>query len=212
MLTLLGTPNTRTTRVTWALEEAGAEYEFVAIDLIGGGAKTPEYRDLNPGGKVPTLLDGEHVITESAAIVIHVADRFPDAGIIPTEPVARARCLQWCFFTIGELEQPLWTMSKHSFALPPDWRTPAIMPTAAREWLRAAKVLAAGLGDRRFILGDDFSVADIMLAHTLAWSRFAKQPIEHENLQAYAGRVLSRPALARARAREAAAKEQTTSA
>ncbi len=206
MLKLLGTPNTRTTRVTWALEEAGAEYEFVKIDLHRGGTRTPEYRALNPGAKVPTLLDGDQAITESAAIVIHIAERYPEAGLIPTEPIARARCLQWCFFTIGELEQPLWTMSKHSFALPPDWRTPAIMSTAAREWLRAAKVFSESLGDRQYILGDDFSVADIMLAHTLAWSIYAKQPTEHQNLQAYAARVLSRPALARAQAREQAAK------
>ncbi|MCA9720643.1 MAG: glutathione S-transferase family protein [Myxococcales bacterium] len=205
MLKLFGTPNSRSTRVAWALEEVGAEYEITPIQLGRGGGRAPEYLAINPGGKVPALIDGDAVLTESAAIVLYLAERFPNAGLVPGDPLERARCVQWCFFVIGELEQPLWTMTKHAFVLPPKLRVPAILATAASEWKRAAAVLSTGLGERPYLLGDAFTAADIMVGHTLAWATAAQQPLEAENLVAYRDRVLARPALARAQAREQAA-------
>jgi glutathione S-transferase len=205
-ITLHGFRRSRSTRAIWALEEVGAEYDYVHVDFASGGHLTDSFGAINPGRKVPTLVCDDLALTESGAIVTWIGERFPDAGHLPTAG-SRERALydQWCLFVLTELEQPLWTIGKHRFALPKDWRVPAIIDTAAKEWGRAAKVLSDGLGERPWILGDHFTLADIMVAHTLAWATAFKLPPEHANLQAYAKRALGRPALARAHAREAAA-------
>jgi len=198
---LYGCAKTRSDRVRWVLEEIGASYEYVNINLFAGEARTPAFLAINPAGKIPALeLDGE-IITESAAICRTLADRFPDAGIIP-EPgtVERGHCDQWCDFAISELEQPLWTLSKHRSLYPAERKVPAIEEVAIWEFSKAATVLSKGLGEQLYILGDMFSVADVLLAHTLAWARGYKVPLGHPNLEDYADRMLARPALGRVRA------------
>ena len=203
MLTVYGTPGTRSSRVTWTLEELGLDYQFKKIDLRAGEGQRPPFIDLNPGGKVPVLTDGDLVLTESVAICCYLADLKPEAGLIPplTDPAARATHLQWCCFAISELEQPLWSMAKHTFALPEDKRIAAMLATAGWEFRRPVKVLTTALQDREYILGDRFSVADILLGHTLAWARMVKLPLG-DVLDGYADRLLTRPALAQAQARE----------
>ncbi|MFO1433073.1 MAG: glutathione S-transferase family protein [Candidatus Competibacteraceae bacterium] len=203
MLTVFGFPNTRSARAVWALEEAGADYDYIKVDLFKGEGRRPPYIDLNPGGKVPALRDGDFVLTESSAICTYIGDKFPESGLTPSVGTQeRARYLQWCFFVIGELEQPLWTMAKHRFALPEKRRIPAVIDTAIWEFEVAAKVLATGLGDKQFIAGENFTAADIMAAQTLAWARVFELPLNYDSLETYADRMLSRPTVARARARE----------
>jgi glutathione S-transferase len=203
MMKVFGSPNARSARVVWALEEAGVDYEYVKVDLFKGEGRRPPYIDINPGGKVPTLIDGDFVLTESAAICTYIGDRFPASGLVPKVGTPeRARYYQWCFFVLGELEQPLWTVAKHRFAIPAKWRVPAVIDTAVWEFSVAANVLDAGLGDREFIVGDCFTAADILVAQTLAWARAFQVPRGHERLETYADRLLSRPAVARARERE----------
>ncbi|MFO1370939.1 MAG: glutathione S-transferase family protein [Candidatus Competibacteraceae bacterium] len=203
MLKVYGFPNSRSMRVVWTLEEVGAEYDYVKVDLRSGENFRSPFTALNPGGKVPALVDGDFVLTESAAICTYIGDQYPAAGLVPTASTRqRAQYHQWCSFVISELEQPLWTIGKHRFALPENRRVPAITDTALWEFSVAAKVLDKGLGDREFIVGDRFSIADILVAHTLAWAKAYKIPLGSERLDAYAGRLLARPALARAKARE----------
>ena len=205
MLTVYGCPDTRSTRVAWALEEAGADYEYVRIDLRAGAAWKPEYLALNSGGKVPTLVDSGFVLTESAAICTYIGDRFPGSGLTP--PVGtreRASYNQWCYFALSELEQPLWTLAKHRFALPKQRRVPAVLDTARWEFAVAAKILSDGLGPHAFIVDQSFSAADILIGHSLFWAQAHQLPLEQDNLQAYVARLQERPALARAQARERA--------
>ncbi|MEE4379082.1 MAG: glutathione S-transferase family protein [Candidatus Competibacteraceae bacterium] len=203
MIKVFGFPNTRASRVLWALEEIGTDYDYVKVDLMRGEGRKPPYIDLNPGGKVPTLVEGNLVLSESAAICTYLGDRFPDSGLVPTVgTLERALYDKWCFFVIGELEQPLWTIAKHRFALPEKRRVPAIMDTALWEFEVAAKVLHTGLGERKFLVGDSFTAADILAAHTLSWAQAFNVPLDPENLQTYVQRLLARPALARARERE----------
>lgn len=205
MLTVYGCANTRSTRVVWALEEANADYQYVPIDLRSGAGNQPDYLALNVAGKVPTLVDSGFILTESAAICIYIADRFADACLIPAVGTQeRATCNQWCYFAMAELEQPLWTMTKHRFALPRDHRVPAMLDTARWEFAGAVNILASGLGHRPFILGEQFSVADILIGHSLAWARAYELPLKDEPIQAYASRLWQRPALERARQREQA--------
>ena len=106
------------------------------------------------------------------------------------------------FFATTELEQPLWTIVKHRFALPKDRRVGGIENTAQWEFAVAAKVLDKAVGEREFICGNAFTGADILLAHTLAWARSAKITLESPRLTAYMENLLTRPALVRARRRE----------
>jgi glutathione S-transferase len=211
-LTLYGCPNTRSLRAAWALEEAGADYDYVSVSLRQGEGRKPSYLRVNPGGKVPALKVGDTVLTESAAIVTWIGDRYPDSHLAPPAgTLERARHDQWCAFAVAELEQPLWTIAKHRFALPKERRLPAIEETAVWEFGVACRVLAHGLKEQPYILGERFDGADILLAHSLAWARSARVPVVPESLLAYADRCLARPAVARALAREQAADESAAS-
>ena len=213
MIRVYGYPQTRSRRITWMLEELQQDYEFKLVDFKKGESRSPEYLAINPAGKVPALLDGELLLTESAAILTYLGDKFPEKGLVPAAGT-RQRGLfnQWSYFALAELEQPLWTMGKHRFALPEERRVPAILDTAAWEFQRALALLEQGLGERPYILGEQMSGADILLAHTLIWALNFKQPVAADNLQHYVERLRSREALARAIAREAAGlptKDQT---
>ncbi len=208
MLTLYGFPKSRSLRASWLLEELGQPYDYQLVDLASGKHRVEAYLAVNPGGKVPALRDGDLLLTESGAILTWLSDRFADAGLIPPPASPeRGHHDQWCYFTIGELEQPLWTMGKAKFALPEPQRVRAILPTAEWEFQQALAILSKGLGDQPFILGDRFQTADIMLGHTLIWAAAFKQPIPQPNLLAYLERLQQRPALARAVAREEQARE-----
>jgi glutathione S-transferase len=203
MLKVYGFPNSRSARVVWMLEEIGIDYDYESVDLMSGAGLRPPFIDVNPGGKVPVLVDDGFVLTESAAICTYLGDQFPDSGLVPAPgTLERARYLQWCFFVIGELEQPLWTIAKHRFAIPEKRRVPAVIDTAVWEFGVAAKVLNIGLDDREFIAGDHFTAADILVAHTLGWAQAFQVPLVHERLEIYAERLLGRPACARSRDRE----------
>ena len=203
MIKIYGYPRTRTIRVLWALEEIGAEYELAKVDLMKGGGHDPEYTRLNPAGKVPLLVDGELVLSESGAICTYLGDRFPESGLVPGVGTnERALYDKCCFFALCELEQPLWTMAKHWRFLPKDRRVPEVIETARWEFARCADVLSTELGDRAFAVGTGFTAADILLAHVLNWARGDDMALGHEALEAYTDRMVSRPALARARERE----------
>jgi glutathione S-transferase len=203
---LYGCPNSRSLRATWALEETGASYEYVHVDLFKGEGQTAEYLAINAAGKVPVLIDGALTLTESAAIVTYLGDRFPASGLTPVGVEARADHLRWCSFVVTELEQPLWTIAKHRFILPRERRVAPVEDTARWEFARTAALLAQHLANRDFLLGESFSGADILAGHTLAWARSAKLPLESDILERYLDRLSARPALAKARARESAGK------
>lgn len=204
-LKLYGCPNTRSLRAAWALEETGAKYDYVLVDLFKGAGREPEFLALNPAGKIPVLVDGNLTLTESAAIIAYLGDKFPASGLMPRETTWRADCMRWILFAVTELEQPLWTIAKHRFALPKDKRVAAIEETSRWEFSKAAKLLEQALGSRQYICGDAFSGADIVLTHTLAWARSARVELNSGPLEIYMERLQTRPALVRARAREAGA-------
>lgn len=204
MIQLYGHAKTRSLRVAWALEELGVDYEFIDVDLPTGAARREPFISLNPGGKVPVLVDADLVLTESAAIVTYLGDKFAQGALVP--PVGtplRARYEQWCYFAVTELEQPLWNMAKHRFALPQARRIPAMIDCAGWEFNRALNVLEKGL-QAPYILGENFSGADILLGQTLLWAQAFQLDINAPLVVDYLQRLSARPALARALARETA--------
>ncbi len=198
MITLHGYQNTRSTRALWALEEAGAQYQFVPVDLSRGEHRTPEFLALSPGGKVPVLVDDDVVITESAAICTYIGEKFPQSGLMPTDIKERAYYFKWCFFIMTELEAPLWAKAKHTRFLPEERRVPEVAATCDWEFHRALALVARHIRDQQTLVGNRFTAADIMLSGILNWARKAGTSLESLALEAYAERMSSRPALARA--------------
>jgi glutathione S-transferase len=189
---------TRSTRVAWALEEVGAEWTYTAVKL-----DDPEFLVISPLAKVPAVRDGDFVLTESGAICTWLGDRYPQSGLVPPAG-SRERALydRWCLFVLTELEQAPWLKAKHKFALPAHVRATGVDAAAAYEWDRAARVLVDELAGRPFLVGGRFTAADLLASHTIFWGTRAKFEVPPA-LLAYAANHGSRPALARAMAKEA---------
>lgn len=205
MITVYGYPKTRATRVTWALEELSKPYNYQLVDLHSGEGKSRDYLTINPGGKIPAIRDGELLMTESGAIVNYLGDKYSEKALIPNlGTAARAKYHQWSYFVLAELEQPLWSIGKHKFALPADRRVPAMLETATWEFQQALGLLSQGLASKDYILGGQFQLVDILIGHTLHWAKAFQQELAQENIQAYLDRLESRSALQRTIEREAA--------
>jgi len=171
---LFGVGKSRSFRALWALEEAGIEYEYISVKFGSDeehGSASEAYKKLNPQGKVPTLIDGDLVITESGAILNYIAASSPKLHLIPSNDLQRrAKYDELCFFVLSELEQGLWTNGKHRFALPEEHRVSDILPTATWEFNKAIKTLQTRFDGEGFVLGDEFTIADVLLAQTLDWA------------------------------------------
>jgi glutathione S-transferase len=133
MMKLYGTPPTRVLRVIWLLNELGLEYEQVPVALLQGEHYQPDFLALNPAARVPVLVDGDQVITESAAIQLYLAEKYPQAGFIPSAVEERAQMYRWIFFLMTEIEPPLWRIARHTFLYPDEKRIPQDVDLARQE-------------------------------------------------------------------------------
>lgn len=135
---------TRAGRARWMLEEIGVPYELIRLDLWAGDQKKPEYLALNPNGTVPTLIDGDLVVFESAAIVEHLADRFPEKHLAPgVGTQARGKYYQWIHYAMSSLEPPAVTVFLHTTGMPvgrQHERIPQLVPEARAQLTAALKV------------------------------------------------------------------------
>ena len=198
MYQAVGAPGSRLTRVTWMLEELGQPYEIVKAKQ-----HTELMRRYNPTGKMPALADGDLVVTDSAAICAYLGDKHAEQGMGANPGLAgRAEMDSWMIFAQAEFEAPMWTKLKHRFMLAPDHRL-EVGPWVAHEFAHEVRSLEAKLDGRPFALGDRFSAVDVILGHCGQWARSGKFAIDSTAVADYFERVLSRPALARAKAREA---------
>ena len=201
-LKLYGFGPSRSFRALWALEETGLAFEHIETALrkdatLENSAKHPNYLALNSQGKVPTLVDGDKVLTESVAIVNYIARLASESKLIPTSVSELARYDELSCFILAELEQPLWSKGKHLFALPEEQRIAAMFDTAAFEWAKAVRSLDALLDDSEFALGDHFSAIDILLAHTFNWAQRFEFDVPEKYI-ALRDRHFARPAALRA--------------
>lgn len=197
---LYGYRNGRTLRALWALEEAGAQYEYIEVDVMRGAGREPWFLEINPGGKVPVLDDDGRIITESAAICIHVADKYAKSQLMPPAGTPeRTECYKWISFVLTELDAPLWTIAKHRFGLPQERRVPAVIESAGWEFRTAVKIMATALEGRPYLAGLSFTVADILGGHVLLWAKSARLPLGSDALETYLERLMARDAAIRAR-------------
>jgi glutathione S-transferase len=194
-------PQTRSVRPRWLLEEIGAPYELVTLDMSKGEHKSAEYLQIHPHGAVPALVDGEVRIFESAAICLYLADKFPDKHLAPAVgTAARAYYYQWVLYTMATLEPPVVEVFMHTVALPEAQRSAPAAENGRAKFAACAAVLTQALAGRPYILGEEFSAADVMVGSTMAWCQMMGLLNGYPVLEAYAQRCAARPALQRAQA------------
>ena len=102
----------------WTLQELGVDFEPIRVNLLAGEHHRPDFLKINPAGKIPVLVDGDLVLTESVAIVLYLAEKYAERGLLPAGIEARAQVNRWLLFAATELEQPLWRISRHTTLYP----------------------------------------------------------------------------------------------
>jgi glutathione S-transferase len=204
---LYGFGPTRSLRALWGLRELGADFEFISVNLMAGEQQRPDFLRLNPAGKVPILVDGDFVVTESAAIVLYLADKYRAKQLLPDDLKIRAQVYRWVMFAVTELEQPLWRIAKHTMVYSEDKRLPADISLARQEFGEMAAVLDRHMEGRTFIVGDNITAADCVTAYLIDWANEQHLIDNYAQLRAYLGRMYARPA-APARIAEAVASLQ----
>ena len=191
MIEVIGASASRAFRVLWMLEELGAGYRHISVK-----PHAPEVIRCSPAGKIPVvIIDGEP-LTDSTAILQHLADRQGDftfrAGTIE-----RARQDGWTCLLLDEFDACLWTAAKHSFVLPEEVRVKAVKPALKWEFGKAVARLAARMGDSPFLMGESMTVPDFILTHCLGWANIAGFAHSEPAVDAYFERLRSRPAFHR---------------
>jgi glutathione S-transferase len=186
------TAHTRSVRPRWLLEELAVPYSLRLVDLFGG-----ERNPIHPLGSVPAVRINGETLIESGAICHWLADRFPEKNLAPatTDP-RRASYEQWMFFVPATLEPPAFDVLMHTQILPEKKRVEAIVPYATGRYHRVLKMLAKELDHDGYLIGEQFTAADIMMTTTLSWLPELLE--EHPPLLAYTQRTTARPAYKRA--------------
>ncbi len=194
-LVLYTNPMSRGRVARWMLEEVGQPYEARLLDF-GAATRSPDYLALNPLGKVPTLVHGDVVVTETAAICAYLADAFPEAGLAPPpgDPL-RGAYLRWLFFGAGPLEA---AVTNQALGLTPPPERSGMVGYGSFDAVVA--VLEGALADRPYFAGERFTAADVYTGSQIAWGLVFGTLPKRPAFEAYAARITARPAAARARA------------
>jgi glutathione S-transferase len=194
-------PQTRSVRPRWLLEEMGVPYELVKLDMSKGEHKTPAYLKIHPHGALPALLDGDLAMIESGAICSYLADKFPDKQMAPPLGTpARGRYEQWMFYTMATLEPPIVQLFMHTIMLPEAQRSAQVVEESRTAYAACARVLSDALAGRTYLLGEQFTAADVMVGSTLAWAQMMGLTNDWPELAAYVQRLATRPAFQHAQA------------
>jgi glutathione S-transferase len=199
MLTLYGTSKSRSARSLWALEELGLKYEHVPVEVPK--AKSPEHLQRNPNGHIPVLNDDGHHLWESMAINLYLAEKYGKAPFWPATIDGHGDCYKWSFFGMTEIEPHLMTILRNRLFLPADQRDDKAIQNATDSLKSPLKVLDDQLKSRPFLLGNDFTVADLNVAAVLSFAMLAKLDLTPTPAaQAWLQKCLGREANLRVRA------------
>lgn len=183
----------RDMRVRWALEEVGQPYDVRLLSF--GAMKEPEHRARHPFGQIPTYEEGDLVLFESGAIVLHIAQRH--AGLLPDDPHARARAITWMFASVNTVEPPMLELQTAKFQEGDQPWAAQRMPLVLDRIRARLQELADYLGDAEWLDGD-FSAGDLMMIGVLRRMRPSGLLDEFPSLAAYVARGEARPAFRRA--------------
>ena len=188
MYKVIGSPKTRAFRVIWMLNELGAAYE---VDPTPPRSAT--LAPLNPSLKVPILQDGAGTVIDSVAICQYLADKH-GKFTNPAGTIGRAHQDSFTQFAVDDVELCLWVAAKHTFALPEEYRVPDVKRACKYDFDRAMTSLSTRLGDRAYVMGDSFTVPDLLLGHCAGWAKTMGWEPSQENITAYVARIRARPA------------------
>jgi glutathione S-transferase len=193
-LTFYTNPMSRGRIVRWMLEEVGAPYETVVLEY-GTTMKQADYLAINPMGKVPAIRHGDVIVTEVAAICAYLADAFPEAKLAPPSgSKLRGPYYRWLFYGAGPVEA-MASNKGLGVVVPDDKR--GMVGYGSPEQVMDTLEYAVSHGD--YLVGDSFTAADLYLGAQIGWGLQFGTIEKRPAFEAYAGRVLSRPAAARAR-------------
>ena len=196
-LTLYHAAPSRSSIVLWMLEEVGEPYDIKLIKLSAGENLKPDYLAVNPLGKVPALRHGDTVITEVAAICAYLADEFPAKKLnVPVGTPRRGAYLKWLFFAPSVMEP---AANDRVF---PRKEAPRASALGYRELDQVLEIVAKAVTPGPFLMGEQFTAADVVVGSLLRWGMMFKFVPEREEFTAYVGRLNARPAAQRAAAKD----------
>jgi glutathione S-transferase len=163
---IYGGYNTSAGRCFVMLEECGAKYERMPLNMKEGQHKSPEFLKLNPNGKIPTLVDGDFTLWESLAINRYLATKYKPE-MLGKSPQEQALVEQWSVWSLAELQPPLVDLIIQMFFVPEAKRDQALIQRAHEKYPRFLKVLDAHLAGREYMVGTSFTLADVNVASTV---------------------------------------------
>jgi glutathione S-transferase len=165
-LRIYGVARTRAFRVLWIAKELDLDYEHVPIETGLRGARKPEYLAINPNGRLPAIVDDGFVLWESLAITLYLAKKH--GKLYPTTLRDEARTWQWSLWAVQEVDRGVNIWSLHAVRLPPEERDARLREEALKVLAAPFRVLDGALADRPYLLGEDFTVADLNVAAVIS--------------------------------------------
>jgi glutathione S-transferase len=193
---LFGVPGSRSSRVQWMLEELGLPHEFHKLEFMKGEHKRPPYLERHPHGLVPAMTDGDLRMIESCAMVLHLADKTGKLAP-PVGSNERARLYQFAIYAAATLDPPAVDRVLHTMLFPPQMRDAGKAEAAKPHIATGLVFLERELGDADYLVGNEFSVADVCVGYTVNLIAMCELLGGHERIAAYHNRLAARPAFKR---------------
>ncbi len=207
-LRIYGIARTRAFRALWVAVELGLDYEHLPIEIGEAGARAPEFLAINPNGRLPFIVDDGFVLFESLAITLYLAKKYSPGKLYPDTLQGEAKAWQWSFWAISEVDRGVNIWSLHAVRLPPAERDAQKREEALKVLAPPFRVLDAALAPQPYLLGSDFTVADLNVAAVV--SRAVDMDLSAvPNLKGWLARCLARPAARAAIALKDKADEET---
>jgi glutathione S-transferase len=207
-LRIYGIARTRAFRALWIANEIGLDYEHLPIEIGDAGAGAPEFRAINPNGRLPFIDDNGFVLFESLAITLYLARKHSTGKLYPATLEGEAMTWQWTSWALTEVDRGVNIWSLHAIRLPEAERDAAKRDEALRVLAAPFRVLDGALAKQPYLIGPDFTVADLNVAAVM--SRAVDMDLSAvPNLKAWLTRCLSRPAAEKALALKAKADRET---
>ena len=195
MVKLYGSSMSRAGRSLWALEEAGVKFEQVTV----GETRKPEFLRINPNGHVPTLDDNGTIIWESMAINLYVAEKYGKAPLWPSSVEGHGACYQWSLWSMTEVEAPMIDIFQHRIMLAADKRDEKVALAGIEKLKAPLKVLDDHLQKSEYLLGKEFTIADLNVASVLSIAQYIQLDLSPTpTAQKWLQKCLGRPANQRA--------------
>jgi glutathione S-transferase len=205
-LRIYGVARTRAYRALWMAMELGLDYQHLPIEIGDAGARSPEFLAINPNGRLPVIVDDGFVLFESLAITLYLAKKH--GKLYPATLQGEAKAWQWSFWAIAEVDRGVNIWSLHAVRLPLEERNAALREEALKVIAAPFKVLDTALAKTPYLLGDDFTVADLNVAAVI--SRAIDMDLSATpHLKAWLTRCLDRPAARKALALKTKAENAT---